>query len=90
MNALLFRESLNQVILMLPNTFYEIRGDPGIKSSIPTACKEINAGKFHHDIIVLDSRFRGNDGQISMRCSIQEGRGLLNKGPSMNMSPNVE
>ena len=71
MNAISFRKSFNQVILMLPNTSYEIRGDPDIKSPITPACKQINARKFHHTMIALDSRLRGNDGQISMPCSLK-------------------
>jgi hypothetical protein len=60
-NAISFRKSFSQVILMLPNTLYEIRGDPDVKSSITTAGKHVNAWEFHLGMAALDSRFRGND-----------------------------
>ena len=63
MYVILFRKSFNQVILMLPDTFDEIRGNPDVKSSITTAGENINAWKFRHSLAALDSRFRGNDGK---------------------------
>ena len=67
MHAILFRKSFNLVILMLPDTFDEIRGNPDVKSSITTAGENIYAGKFRHSLAALDSRLRGNDKREAMK-----------------------
>ena len=62
MNLILFRKSLNQATLMLPDSLYEIRGYPYIEGSITAAREDIDTRGFRHVPVALDSRFRGNDG----------------------------
>jgi hypothetical protein len=42
MNAVSLRKSVNDIILVLPYSFDEIRGHPNIESAIPFARQNIN------------------------------------------------
>ena len=65
-NAMLFRESINLVVLVFPNALDQIGGHTSVPSSIAFASKNVNRGVLHVEK-ALDSGFRRNDEQRQER-----------------------
>ena len=49
---------------MLPDTLYQIAGDADVKGSVALAGQDVNGGLYWHVRKILDSRVRGNDGEV--------------------------
>ena len=60
MNIVARSESINLVVLVLPNAFNQVAADSYIQRAITLAGENIN--NWLHSLILLDSRLRGNDG----------------------------